>query len=312
MTNNSWWFYLEPYIHTTIKSGKMLLYNTLDATFIETSESKLIELVKDTFSENNLGVTKLSGKELEASPYKTFISEVRDKYMGDIIKADSIEGKPFQLYPKLNLQKDIERPQNQRADATGLNVLSYLSELTIFINSTCKQSCKNCSWFARQTKCCSQHLLSNEKEEIPVTTIDQLVKKFSGIKITLSGGNILLHSQWNKLSDIISQNPVTIYLNYLNLAEATALPTRANVCIPVTFPIQADAFKKALDKTKKLSVEFHFLITNENELEEAEHTILEHGLEKHKIIPIYDGGNEKFFRYNIFLDKEDIFETPLA
>ncbi len=312
MDNNNWWFYLEPYVHITIKSGKMLLYNTLDATYIETSEPLLVELVSEIFDRQNLGIATVSNDKVSSQPYKAFITEVRSKYMGDVISTSNYENKPIQLFPRLNLQKDIERVQNQRPETIGQKALSNLSELILFINNTCSQNCAGCSWYMRQTKCCSKFPAYNKGEELPIDIVKQLLKRHNGIKIALSGGNIFLYSQWDLLSELISQNPVTLYINYLNLADANILPAKAVICMLIPFPIRLREFEHALNKAGKHSVQYHFLITNEDELEQSETIISEYKLKQNQIIPIYNGSNEPFFKENIFLNKDDIFDDPLS
>lgn len=306
------WFYLEPYIHISIKSGKMLLYNTLDATSIETSQLPLIEFVSELFNESNLGVTKLSNNKMLSKPYNDFVAEIRRKYMGDIISINDINKKPIQPFPILNLQKDIDRLQNQNIDTVGKNVLSYLSEITLFINNSCKQNCSACQWYAKQTKCCVKNINTAKNEELPFELIKELISTYKNVKFALCGGNIFDYTQWNKLAELISTKFVTLYANYLNIADADAIPLTSSIIVPTTLPLNMYKFELAIEKTHKFSTNFHFLINCENDLEHVEQIISSYKLPNHTIVPIYNGLNKAFFQKNVFIDKEDLFENPLS
>ena len=312
--NTDSWFYLEPYVYTEQKAGKVLLYNTLDASYVEVSDPEIYKLVIDVHNDTNLGVSLIKAELLNKQPYQSFIEEVRQKYIGDVIPTSMYKEKPIQLFPILNLQKEIDRLQKQNENALGQNVLDYLSELTLYINSSCGQSCQYCAQYAKQVKCCSKYLGTDTQNELPSDIVRQLLATYTKGKINVSGGNIFLHSEWNILKAIFEsyRHPVFLWIQYQNFPELDQIPSNANLYIFVTFPINEAKLIETVKKASSKNHQLQFLITSEEEYEKAEELAAKIGIKNYNIMPVFNGENEVFFKENVFIDKDDIFMSPLS
>ena len=308
-----YWFYFEPYVYKVNKKDKTLLYNTLDGRHIEISDKQLQDFVELVYQKENLGVVEIDKQLLDNAQYSTFFSELKKKYIGDFFEVS--ETKPIQLMPILNLQKDIDRLKRGEIEATGEGVLSYLSELTLFINESCQKACQNCTWYAKQASCCTCKKDSNS--ELDVTYIKNIVSQVEQVnpRLNITGGNILTYSQWPALLSFLSsyKNDVYIWIHYSNIAEASALPIElSKLAIPITFPVNKKELKKCMELTSLHNPTFYCYITSEEEYYSAEGLEKEYGWKNYRILPIFTGNNIEFFQKYVFTDREELFDTAVS
>ena len=91
-----WWFTIEPYVYIGLTSECVLLYNTLDGEYIESNKVEIIQLLKKLLERNNQGVVYLTNEDIQNRIVESFVDEVREKYMGDIIDIALSNEKPVQ------------------------------------------------------------------------------------------------------------------------------------------------------------------------------------------------------------------------
>lgn len=95
MKTKNYWFALKSYAYVEFKEKNMLIYDTKHGDRIETAQEKVITLIKEMYEPNNLGVIPISN-ELQSDPYiRSFIQEVIDKEMGDLMDAEHFPNKPI-------------------------------------------------------------------------------------------------------------------------------------------------------------------------------------------------------------------------
>jgi len=99
---SDYWFMIEPYVHINIANGYMLLYNTLDKETIISNNEKVINLLEELLQDENCGVTILKNEQYRQNDIHSFITNLREKYMGDIIDISLSKGKPIQILPHTN------------------------------------------------------------------------------------------------------------------------------------------------------------------------------------------------------------------
>ena len=99
---SDYWFMIEPYMHINIANGYMLLYNTLDKETIISNNEKVINLLEELLQDENCGVTILKNEQYRQNDIHSFITNLREKYMGDIIDISLSKGKPIQILPHTN------------------------------------------------------------------------------------------------------------------------------------------------------------------------------------------------------------------
>lgn len=123
---SDYWFMIEPYVHINIANGYMLLYNTLDKETIISNNEKVINLLEELLQDENCGVTILKNEQYRQNYIHSFITNLREKYMGDIIDISLSKGKPIQILPHTNFCNKRNEKYNFIKNA---NLLHFLNEI---------------------------------------------------------------------------------------------------------------------------------------------------------------------------------------
>ena len=314
-----YWFYLssDVYVSYNLEQTKMLLYHTHTGKEFEVNDKNSIELVKDVYEPDNLGVIKFPEIKANNQELTVFVENIIKLRMGGVMNIEYEKKKPINLLPILNLSNDVERLKN--SDDVSLiipDLISYLSELNIYINGGCELQCPGCSVFYRQVKSCFNSRKDDELHPSQLRKIlDQL--KYSRVKkINILGGNIFQYSYLCELLRIIKEYEFDFHLwsNYMNIPNEKSLICPSNNIfndVLVTFPVQASSLETSLKRYEDRS-KFHFLIENEKQYVDAINLIENFKLNNYSIKPIYTGCNIDFFSDNIFLKKEDIFSDIIT
>ncbi len=129
-----YWFMIEPYVYIHLTENQVILYNTLDYASIESSRMEVVGLMRELLREENVGVVSLDASYMERSvPIKSFVEEIREKFMGDIVDQALSNRKPVQILPFINYPVWEEK-------GCDLNFLEdwsqILSEVTVHIDQT--------------------------------------------------------------------------------------------------------------------------------------------------------------------------------
>ncbi|ERI88320.1 hypothetical protein HMPREF1981_00704 [Bacteroides pyogenes F0041] len=314
-----YWFYLssDVYVSDNKEETKMLLYHTRTGEQLEINQPNSIRLIKEVYEPDNLGVVKLPVLKPDKQDLMDFIETVMKMKMGGLMNIEDEKKKPINLLPILSLSKDVEKLK--RSDDLSLiipDLISYLSELSIYINGKCTLECSACSDFYRQVRSCFK---SYENEELHPSLLRKILDQltYSRVKkINIIGGNIFKYSYWDDLVDLMNEYEFDFHLwaNYLNVPGEEiirALSSKVIYEILVTFPIQASSFETVAGKYKS-NTNFHFLIENEKQYKDAINLIENLRITNFCIEPIYTGANMDFFSEHVFLEKEDIFSSVIS
>ena len=282
---SDYWFMIEPYMHINIANGYMLLYNTLDKETIISNNEKVINLLEELLQDENCGVTILKNEQYRQNDIHSFITNLREKYMGDIIDISLSKGKPIQILPHTNFCNKRNEKYNFIKNA---NIFHFLNEIIIHLD----------------------HILDQDK------LIDYLQSMPDNITYSISGD--LKHiAKFDKLVDFLNQynSSKKIICNYINFA----IP--ASVCkniflykIHIHFPIDR---KQLIITTQSLKdqnnlFELIFDIASLDDYLKAWEIIEEYQIDKYQFNPIYTGYNIDFFKENVFLKKSDILSTSMS
>lgn len=314
-----YWFYLssDVYVSGNKEETKMLLYHTITGEYIEINQSNIIRLIKDVYDPNNLGVVKLPGLDSDKQDLISFIETVIKLKMGGLMGIVDENKKPINLLPILSLSKDVEKLK--RSDELSLifpDLISYLSELSIYINGKCNLECSTCSDYYRQIKSCFKTQENKEMHPCVIRKVlDQLT--YSRIKkINIIGGDIFQYSYWIDLADVINEYEFDfhIWTNYLNIPKENIdnfLSCKVINEILVTFPIKLSSFETVAHQYASIA-NFHFLIENEKQYRDTINLIENLKITSFYIEPIYTGSNMNFFLENVFLEQKDIFSSVIS
>ena len=175
-----YWLFFEPYVHVSLKKTSVLLYNTVNGEKVETREPDLIKLVYATQHYLNQGVVFLDHELCEQQNVVQFISEIREKYIGDIIDVSLMPEKPIQFIPIPKLSKGTVNAKSKREDLAQEDIFSYFHFLILQINNQCTLSCGDCSdGYKQNFNCfCNQ---KNENNEMPFAQIEAIYQQIKTV-----------------------------------------------------------------------------------------------------------------------------------
>jgi pseudo-rSAM protein len=282
-----YWFTIEPYVFVSLTDKCAFLYNTLDGVTIESDKGEIIKLLRETLKEENCGVVLLPNERYKQKDVNSFIWELREKYMGDIINISLSKGKPVQLLPYFNFPNKLEIYKKHNFSSLK-NVLEKLSEISIYVNATAN-----------------------------ITKLISCLQSIQGNPTFNIVGNIIEVSNYSKLLSYLDQHPSpkNILCAYKDvIALQPVFEHNFSYRISVFFPIDMQQWNHAREilLSQTLSVEYIFDISSEKEGQQVEQFVKQYQIEKYRLNPIYTGDNICFFEENVFLTKEDILSVSLS
>lgn len=312
------WFYLESYVFVDIKDDEVLVYNTLDGSYIVSSNDRIISLMQKMQSDKS-GVVLIQYIYLDDT-VKEFISSIRLKYMGDIINVSLSEYKPIQIYPILNLQSDLNKlKQNLSCEAVDA-ALSYLESVTFCVNSFCTLNCSFCSYAHKQFSMCTTHFCSGEFDFAEIVRIVQDKSLTNLNNISITGGNIFNYSDYKLLVSLLgnSNKHVDWLFHYKNVFSSVSnLPSADNFSIRIVVDASVDLveFEWICVELKKRSLDYYFylLIQSEADYDFFDNTIL-NKIEsfKYNFVLLYNSSNLYFFEKCGYSITDDILRDKLS
>lgn len=315
MELKNYWFALKPHVYVEFKENKILLYDTHTGNYLETELTGAIELISQLYEPKNLGVTLLNKEMLSDADIRSFVLDILEKQLGDLIGIEQFPNKPVRLIPILNLQKDINKLQKRGEDSIliGKDTKNYLLELNIFLNDCCTLACPHCNDYYKQVYCCTAN---GSTQELSVEEIENLFRQiqYSSIrKINIGGGNIFKYQYITKLQQLFEsfKDIIHCYFHYENY-EANVLSDSLRLDLIVNFPLKGHVFENVWHRINKEKTIVHFIIEDEGQYGEVEQLINKYNIEKYNIKPYYTGENSTFFQENIFVEKNDIFSKKLS
>jgi pseudo-rSAM protein len=307
-------FSILSHVYYVQKNDKALLYNTQTGEHIHTQNTNIIRLLEQMHERQNLGVICITQKTFKQPDIDAFIKESVSKNICAITEKVEGQPKPIQLMPVLNLQRDIERLKVERERLLGENTLLYLSDVTIYLNNTCKRNCNLCEKYGRQIFHCHK---SKKPENIDLEFLKQFIKQLTVTQIrrlAITGGNIFLYPQFSELLDYFKEEEIFplfgIHYGNLDMNKITLLKD-CTIELFVTFPLEENSIENIIAISKQDNAKIIFEVTGENDCNRAEQLISEHSIKKYSFRPVYTCENKDFFEKNVYLTKEDIFSEPV-
>lgn len=282
----NFWFKIEPYVYVSVTSNHVLLYNTLDGSYIESDKKEVVSLLKETFS-NDSGVTLLTSERGKQSLIKEFVEELRNKYMGDVIDVDLSEGKPIQIFPYTYLE-NVQGLLKKHNFVVGKRLLDYLFEINIYIEDSIDQS-----------------ILYPFLFSVPKGVVINVI------------GDLNNFPNRNKLLSFLEQHPSHKNVTSSYVDVITLQPDFENdfsYSVLVDFPIDKCKWDYAnkLLSAQTLPFEYIFKVTSEEDCLFVEELVVQYRIEKFQLKPVYTGRNIDFFVKNVFLSKEDILSASMS
>lgn len=330
-----YWLYLEPYVHVSVKREHTLIYNPLNKKVLEYKNNPQIAgMARRLQSMKNSYVIKLTSKELENPQKAKFVEKLRESFMGDLLDSDWVEGKPLQIMPNVRVMKDSPKSKrrvetgNEDGGFIGMELMSYLSEISLYINNGNRREHPVFNNAYRQFL--FPYNGGKRKTELPLQSIKDIVNEAKGsslFRLNILGGNIFEYPDFKKLNEFLNTIPVikTYFVYYRDLrSREDALKSihqnRAfdkakrfqwELDVSVDFPVREELFLNVVKMTggSGLNTKFYFILEDETEFEEAENLAVKFNLTDYSFQPYYNGKNLDFFNDTVFLTREDVLES---
>ena len=292
-TEQDYWLTIEPYVYIHFVNSSMLLYNTLDATCVESKNPTIVQLVQKLLEKQNCGVCLLSTEDLKDKDILHFVIEIRQKFIGDIIPVKFSDEKPIQLIPFLNFQQDKNKLSNQPGISIGENIMTLLQEVNFIFKKDVELSIGLIDKFLGEARVVPSINLHGCIWDYP--SLPQLLQSLHKV-----AGNKTVIAPYQKIDvdKILSANFDDSY----------------TFNVHVNFPINESAWDSLIQliSLDKWAIKVIFEIEQDEHLIEIEEIINKYEIKNYQLLPVYNNHNIKFFEENIFLTKEDIFATPMS
>ncbi len=311
MNNTDYWFYVYPNIYVKqIHREKVMLYNTDTGTVLHSANLVFNDWVRDVHIAENLGVIAVSEEALKTCDNELLEDAIKKKIVNLQVVA-SHPLKPVNFLPVLNLQKDIENIDDEAAELMGDDVISYLSELNIFLSLD--------DGLPEEWDLVSRQLLFpirgsiGQRRQLDPFIIEQLLRDSQCSimqHVNFVGGNLSQYSCWGKLGNILSSFPqynYHLWFAYTELEQITGLYATDFFYDIIVVPSFIDDMEELKDRIMHLSIQperitLHMYVTSEEEYAASAFP------ENYSVCirPLYTGHNIDFFKKNVFLKEEDI------
>lgn len=300
--------YLFPHVYYKKSlNGEFILYNTQTGTVLEMKSIECQNIVDNIYIPENLGAIDYNKEDFDTLSIRLFVKEIQNRGLGGIIELKNDNQKFVNLLPILNLQTDFDKPKStNQVFSIHEDLLKYLNEINIFINNTCSMNCIHCNKYYQQTRSCYKE--ENKHINLDFSIIENLLKvlEHSSLKkINILGGNPFLYPEWNKLTQLFRQFKFEfhIWMHHMNDHEVFFENIKKK-------HIVTPPFKKSIIKNLSTKYEYFFFVEDEIQYNKIDENIPDQV--EYTIIPIYTSTNLNFFKKNVFLDKEDIFEKTIS
>ena len=312
------WFYLEPYVFVSEDLKGFFFYNSDSKKGISFDKNEITnKVVMQLQNIYNMYSVMIGVKDMENEHLYNLIKSLQEEEFGDIIESNL--PKPIIMPPVLSLQKSVERMNKARLPLINDSVLSYLHEVTIFVNGKCQYDCKECKNMFRQYTHCTK-----SNDSINFTLLNDFLYPISltGASINITGGDPFKYPELKNLLDVFGgrgfkQTLIVHYLNIPNefdlLHSFTGELFRLNILVNDSYQEKSlvDSAEKLLQNN--INQLWEIGITSVLEYEKAE--LLSEQLIKRNIDvnikPLYNGNNLIFFKENVFIQQEDIIFAEL-
>lgn len=284
---SDYWFTIEPYVFVDIKNKHAILYNTLDGITIESTNEKIVELLKETLQEENCGVALLTHERYRQEEVCYFVDELREKFMGDVINVSLSDGKPVQILPFYNYSNEQELYKKNNFSSYK-NILEKLFEISLHIDATTNIT-ELIHFLITLPKNLTFNIVGN-MEEVP-----NYSELFSYLNHCSSPKNLLC-----SYKNVIALQPI--------------FAQNFSYQISVSFPIDVERWNHSMKVllSQTLPMEFVFEVSSEEDVQQSEQLIEQYQIDKYRLKPYYTGNNIRFFENEVFLSKKDILSTLMT
>jgi pseudo-rSAM protein len=304
------WLIMEPYVYARVFDNRTLLYNPMSNVLFESKDAEIARVVRKLYSNKNSYSIKISSNEMRCKTIADFIDTLREGFMGDIIPLELSSAKPAILLPLELAERDTEFPYYSNI----ISLRIHLNSESKHEHSKFKNAFKQMFFPKYSGRYCEQHL-SN------LLVLFNDIKNSTLHSIHFTASSFASYSELEKLISFMKKwknIEVYFYLAYTDdainsLVKMTNLSDNLKIVVYLFFDHQTSNKEKLIHSIKKGKnfCDFHFIVSDEQEMSVAEELIYKFSLKDVKIFPYFTGTNLNFFKKYVYIDRESILDTGI-
>lgn len=310
----NYWFGILPHVYYSTTEKTALLYNTQNGYALHVFDTDILHLLEQMHEKKNLGVVKTTGKNLLRQNMMNFVDESVKNNLCFIREYDPKFPKPVQLMPILNLQKEVDKLSREEGRSLGEEILQYLSDVTFYLNSPCSQHCPQCSSYYKQFYHCTCDLQNREMDFDFLKFLFKQISCSPVRRLAITGGNPFAYSYFKELIVFLRHEKIfpLFGIHYLNVdLKNNDFFTDFQTEIFITFPVEKDYLENIMLLPAINNLKLVFEISSQDDYDFTETFIQQNTITNYDIRPFYNHNNEQFFEENVYLNRDDIFCTPI-
>ena len=257
---------------------------------------------------------RVSGNQISVdNSLQEFIEVLHQEYLGGLIDVNISHNEPLQLYSTVQ--------QDESGVARPIYRDAVIRDIIVYTNSICRQSCVFCARAHQQFTCCGE--VNSQPEVLKFQYLERFVGELATepTSLTFSGGDIFSYQHIEKLLDLLSRNPrcgsTTFCGHFLNVPMEQRQLIKLSQCqiilkmiIPWSFDENGLATRVAHINDFGLEAESVFVVKDQIDINRAVEVASKLRTTKVSLRPYYDGGNDVFFRDQVFLDLQTLLDPP--
>lgn len=321
----SYWFYLEPFVHISLKHEGLLVYNPLNGKIIELKDVPgVTRLLKRLQSKKNLWVVKLFEEDLKKNEIAQFVEKVKEFFMGDLLDTSWRKGKPVQMVPEIKIMRKINKYDSF---FSGNEIKDYLSNISFYINNYQRQET---GIFKNAYK---QFLwpmaVGDGIQELPLEKMAAFIEEAQNPalrRVDIVGGNIFNYSNFANLlgylnplpmvkayyvyyRDMVSLRPDALKMIVQHPGGKKIQPSELNIA--VDFPLQHEVFRTVVKLLEQVGMQARFLfaVEKDDDIESVDQMVTQYKLRFFSFCPYFNGDNRDFFAKAVYITREELLES---
>ena len=298
--------FFQPYTYIKVNSDKSLFYNCLSNQLYIVTDTVVCTFLNNSHLEKEY-TCKLSKKEMKHDSIMVFIENVRNYFMGDVIKHDYSEISPIIFAPKPKIQS--EDVNFKLWD--GTNLLDNLHELNIYTNGV-----ESDNYLSDAYKQFIYPLQSNQELSfVKILDIFNNNEFPNLISVNIIGNHN--YSSYDKLVKYFKDKNITKTLVLLSddCVSESAILRDKNIIYEIILhmnSINEIDISNIINKYNNANLKLKLIVSTEEELKRANHYVEKFKVSNYELNPYFTGHNFDFFKDNVFLNTNDLETIELS
>lgn len=312
-----YWLYLEPYVFVFEGRQGVIIYNTLSASVVSVDSDVVLPFVYDLNLADNGYCIEVSEEEVQEESMASFIKELREEFSGDLVPVKEAGKKPFILKPVMNLVYDPDKFEKNLGKSLDENLLHYLHEVTLYLDSECKNDCLYCQQCYKQFAFCTKREHEN-KTILPVDDYVKLIEvlKLIGLRtINLIVNDFSKYSLFWRIIDLLSnlEFSINVFTHCLNINDEVLAWGVKQKTIHIVLLADSKISEEIVSDISSHSFPFlwKFPVSSSEDCLIVNQLKEKYGIDVESV-PFFNGDNEEFFSENVYTGVEDLFTTPMS